>query len=94
MEIGLCFFKVALIVFSFLATVLSLIFMLAPNLFNSIEEFLGMEVGGGVGFLTVLEGRVMFVHNWVFENRFVFGPLLSVLAAINTRNAVALPTTF
>jgi len=92
MEMTLFFFKVSLIVFSALATVLSVIFMLAPGLFNRIEEFLGMEVGGSAVFLTVLEGRVMFVHSWVFNNRLVFGPILSLLAAINTRNAVYLPT--
>jgi len=92
MEITLFFLKGSLIVFSFLATLLSLIFMLAPDFFNSIEEFLGLEVGGSAVLLTVLEGRVMFVHNWVFDNRFVFGPVLSVLAALNTRNAIYLPT--
>jgi len=86
------FFKAALIVFSFLATILSLIFMLAPSLFNKIEEFLGLEIGGSASFVTVLEGRMMFVHDWVFGNRLVFGPVLSVLAAVNTRNAFNLPT--
>ncbi len=92
MDMTFYFIKAALVVFSFLATILSVIFMLAPGLFDRIEEFLGLEVGGSAVFLTVLEGRVMFVHNWVFDNRFVFGPILSVLAAINTRNAVYLPT--
>jgi|GEM_PF-874724 len=92
MDMTFFFLKGGLIVVSFLATVLSLIFMLAPAFFSRIEEFLGLEVGGSVVMLTVLEGRVMFVHDWAFNNRFVLGPLLSVLAAINTRNAVYLPT--
>ncbi|MGE5280109.1 MAG: hypothetical protein ACM3L6_05130 [Deltaproteobacteria bacterium] len=86
------FFKASLIVFSALATGLSLVFMLAPELFNAIEEFLGFEFGGSTVFLTALEGRVMFLHNWVFSNRFVFGPILSLLAAVNTHNAFFLPT--
>ena len=83
--------KAALIVFSSLATILSVIFMLSPESFNNIEEFLGMEVGGRAVFLTVLEGRVMFVHNWVLSNRFVLGPVLCILAAMNTRSAVSIP---
>ena len=82
------FIKTALIVFSSLATFLSLIFMLFPEEFRKIEEFLGLEFGGGsADFSTILEGKINLINDWVYKNRLLFGPLLAVLAAINTRSA-------
>ena len=83
----LIFFKFFLVVFSGIATFLSLIFMLLPELFSRIEEILGMEFGAGATYATILEGRINFLNDWVYGNRFIFGPLLAILAAINTRNA-------
>lgn len=83
-------FKHLMIVFSAAATVLSLIFMLSPELYRRIEEFLGFEFGGGSGFVTLLEGRINFLNDWIFQNRVFFGPLFAVLAAWNTRNAAVL----
>ena len=80
-------FKVLLIVFSFMATILSLIFMGSPDLFSQIEEFLGMEFGSSDTFVTVLDGTVNVLNDWVARNRLFFGPLLALLAAINTKNA-------
>lgn len=79
-------FKVLLVIFSGLACGLSLVFMLSPGLFAKIEEFLGLEFGGEQ-FITVLEGRISFLNDWINKNRVVFGPILAVLAAINTKNA-------
>ena len=82
------FFKTSLVVFSGCATFLSLIFMLSPELFRKIEEFLGLEFGGGsADFSTMLEGKINFLNDWIYDNRVFFGPFLAVLAAINTRNA-------
>ncbi|MDD5020436.1 MAG: hypothetical protein PHH75_07230 [Candidatus Omnitrophica bacterium] len=78
--------KTLLIVFSSAATVLSLIFMLSPKLFSAIEEFLGLEFGSGT-YITLLEGKINFVNDWISRNRVIFGPLFAVLAALNTRNA-------
>ncbi len=79
--------KILIVVFSALASLLSLIFMLNPKLFRKIEEFLGMEFGNsGESFATVLEGKINFVNDWVFNNRIIFGPLFALVAAINTRN--------
>ena len=83
----LIFFKIFLIVFSGIATFLSVIFMLSPELFSKIEETLGMEFGAGATYATILEGKINFLNDWVYGNRFIFGPLLAILAAINTRNA-------
>lgn len=80
-------FKSLLVVFSSLATGLSLVFMLSPEIFRKVEEFLGFEFGEGAGFATVLEGKVNFLNDWVYSNRVFFGPILAVLAAMNTRNA-------
>ncbi|MFH1692107.1 MAG: hypothetical protein ABIC68_06050 [Candidatus Omnitrophota bacterium] len=80
-------FKVLLIVFSALACGLSLIFMLSADMFSKIEEFLGFEFGGSRQLVTVLEGRINLVNDWVARNRVVLGPVLAVLAAINTKNA-------
>ncbi|MBI5873173.1 MAG: hypothetical protein HZB36_03410 [Candidatus Omnitrophica bacterium] len=81
-------FKDLLIVFSAAATVLSLIFMLSTELYRRIEEFLGFEFGAGAGFATLLEGKVNFLNDWVYQNRVFFGPLFAILAAWNTRNAI------
>jgi len=83
----LLIFKAFLMVFSSLATFLSLVFMLSPSFFSKIEEFLGMEFGGSAAFATVLEGRINFLNDWVCRNRVLFGPLFAVLGALNTRNA-------
>ena len=83
-------FKLCLIVFSALATGLSVIFMLSPGLFNRIEEILGMEIGGYTSFAVALEGKINIINDWVGRNRAITGPVLAILAAINTRNAVFL----
>jgi hypothetical protein len=79
-----------LLVFSAIATLLSLIFMLFPDFFAKIEEFLGFEFGGSGSFATLLEGKINFVNDWVFNHRSLCGPLLCVLAAVNTKNAFLL----
>ena len=79
-------FKVLLIVFSAAATTLSVIFMLSPSLFRAIEEFLGLEFGAG-SYVTILEGKINFLNDWIGRNRVFFGPLFAILAALNTRNA-------
>ena len=81
----LIFTKLLLIVFSGIATFLSLVFVISPHLFSRIEEFLGLELGGA--FVTVLEGKINFVNDWVYKNRLFFGSLFAILAALNTRNA-------
>ncbi len=82
------FIKTALIVFSSLATFLSLVFMLFPDQFRRIEELLGLEFGGGTAdFSTILEGKINLVNDWVYKNRLLFGPLFVILAALNTRSA-------
>ncbi len=80
-------FKVLLIVFSALACGLSVIFMFSAQLFSRIEEFLGFEFGSGQQFITVLEGKINFLNDWINRNRIIFGPIMAVMAAINTRNA-------
>lgn len=79
-------FKALLIVFSAAATFLSLVFMLSPQLFSRIEEILGLELGASA-YVTILEGKINFLNDWVARNRVFFGPLFAVIAAINTRNA-------
>ena len=83
----LLIFKAFIIVFSSIATFLSLVFMLSPELFSKIEEVLGMEFGGSSSFATVLEGRINFLNDWLFRNRILIGPLFALLGAMNTRNA-------
>lgn len=83
---ALLIFKALLVVFSAAATALSLIFMLSPQLFSRIEEFLGLELGASA-YVTILEGKINFFNDWVSRNRVIFGPLLAIVAAINTRNA-------
>ncbi len=80
-------FKTFLIVFSALATFLSIVFMASPALFRRIEEFLGLEFGGSRDFATVIEGKINFFNDWVYKNKNIFGPLLALIAAMNTRNA-------
>ena len=80
-------FKMFLIVFNVAATFLSLVFMLSPELFRAIEEFLGFEFGGNTSFATILEGKINFVNDWIYDNRTFFGPMFALIAALNTRNA-------
>ena len=80
-------FKLFLVVSSSAATMLSLVLLFSPDLFLRIEKYLAKEFGGESNFVTVLEGEIDFLNSWVFNNRVFFGPLLSILAAINTRNA-------
>lgn len=61
--------------------------MLSPKRFSEIEEFLCLEFGGGEKFVTVLEGEISLLNDWLQKNRFIAGPLFSLLAAWNTRNA-------
>jgi hypothetical protein len=60
--------------------------MLSPKLFSEIEEFLSLEFGGGDKYVTVLEGEINFLNDWLHKNRFIAGSLFSFLAAWNTRN--------
>ncbi len=85
--VALIIFRDLILVFSGLATALSLIFMLWPSVFKEIEELLGLEIGAEVAFSTVLEGRIMVLHNWVYQNHAFFGPAMALVAAWNTRNA-------
>jgi hypothetical protein len=87
---GFMIFKILLLTFSAIATALSLIFMLSTDLFRRIEEFLGWEFGAGDTYVTILEGRINFVSDWIYRNHVVFGPILAVLAALNTRNVFLL----
>lgn len=82
----LIIFLACLVVFSFLATLISLIFMLSPESYQRLEDFLSLEFGSPVYFNTTLEGKINILNDWVLQNRMVFGPLLAVLAALNTRN--------
>lgn len=79
-------FKVLLVVFSATACGLSVVFMCSPRLFSAIEEILGLEFGGDQ-FVTVLEGKINFLNDWIGKNRIILGPVMAILAAINTRNA-------
>jgi hypothetical protein len=80
-------FKAFLVIFSILATGLSLLFMLSPGSFRVLEEMMGLEIGWETSVTTVLEGRINIVNDWLYRNHVFFGPLLALIAAWNTRNA-------
>ncbi len=79
--------KVTLVVFSGVATLLCLVFMLAMPVFRKIEEILGMQFGSKSTFSSALEGNIDVINDWVYKNHVVFGPIFAVLSAMNTRNA-------
>lgn len=79
--------KIFLVIFSSLASFLSLVLMASPTVFLKIEEYLSLEFGGSADFVTVLEGKINFLNDWVLDNRIFFGPFLAILAALNTRSA-------
>jgi hypothetical protein len=79
--------KTFLVVFSGVATFLSLLFMLSPSSFRVLEEMMGLEIGWEATFTTVLEGRITVINDWLYKNHVFFGPLLALIAAWNTRNA-------
>jgi hypothetical protein len=79
-------FKTLMTIFSGLATFLSLVFMAFPPLFGQIEEFVSLQFGGERKIVSLVEGEINFLDDWLKRNRLFFGPLFSVLAALNTRN--------
>ena len=87
MPLAIILIKIFLVIFSSLASFLSLVFMISPTAFSKIEEYVSLEFGGSADFVTVLEGKINFLNDWVFDNRAFFGPLLAILAALNTRSA-------
>ena len=80
-------FKILLIFFSAFSAYLSFIFLISPKKFKKIEKFMEQEFGGGSAYVTVLEGEIDFLNEWVFSNRYFFGPLFVILAVLNTWNA-------
>ena len=79
--------KICLTVSNSLATFVSVVFMMSPSRFAQLEEFLTLQFGGEVRIVSIIEGEVNFLNDWIKRNRIFFGPLFSVLAALNTRNA-------
>ncbi len=86
-ELSFIVFKAFLVVFSACATGLSLLFMLFPDRFRKLEEVLGLEIGWESSLTTVLEGKITVINDWAYRNHIYFGPLLAIIAALNTRNA-------
>ena len=79
-------FKVLLILASAFTTYVSFVLLISPPKFKALEKFLQQEFGG-VQPVTTLEGEINFVNDWVFRNRYFFGPLFVILSAMNTWNA-------
>lgn len=78
---------ILLMIFSFFATLISLILMLSPEAYQRLEDAFSSEFGGAGSFNTALEGKINIVNDWILRNRLLFGPLFTILAALNTRNA-------
>lgn len=85
-DLSFVILKTFLIIFSALATGLSLLFMLYPIKFRMLEELLGMEIGWEASVSTILEGKITVINDWIYRNHVAFGPLLAIIAAWNTRS--------
>ena len=82
--------KYVLLFTSFGTLVLSLIFLLFPDLYSHIEEVVNSEVLESTDFFTVLEGKINFLNDWIFKNRLIFGSLFVLLSLYNINSLVAL----
>lgn len=82
--------KIVLLVASLVTAILSLIFLFSPELYVRLEERLNSDVIGRVEFLTVVEGKVDVINDWIFENRIIFGTLFVLLSLYNIKSLLLL----
>ena len=82
--------KIALLVASLTTFVLSLIFLFSPELYFRLEDRLNSDIISRVEFLTVVEGKVNVINDWIFENRIIFGTLFVLLSLYNVKSLLLL----
>jgi hypothetical protein len=75
---------------SFITLTLSLIFLLSPKIYLRLEEILSIEIFPETVWLTVLEGKINFINDWIFQNRVVFGTLFVFVSLYNIKTIIAL----
>lgn len=69
---------------------LSLIFLLFPDLYFSIEEMLDIELFHSTHFLTVVEGEINILNEWIIKYRLIFGLLFVLLSLYNIKSLIVL----
>jgi len=82
--------KIALLVLSAIATILSFIFTISPRFFAVLEEVSHIGKGKGSDIVNAAEGEIDFINVWLIKNRYLIGPVLVYLSALNTKNAFLL----
>jgi len=70
---------------------LSLVLFISPNLYLRIEEILNFEIIPQAQFITVLEGKIDFINQFIIRNRLFFGPLFIFLSIYNIKTLTLLP---
>ena len=80
------YFLLSAIVFFIYGTIclISLIFTLSIDTYNSIDEKLKLEILSSP-ITTPLDKSINIVDNWILENNKVFGPLLTVLSLVDMK---------
>lgn len=84
------FIKVFFLGTSYGTLFFSLIFLLFPDLYFSIEEMFDADIVPTVKFLTVVEGEVNFLNDWIIRHRLVFGTLFVLLSLYNIKSLIVL----
>ena len=80
--------KTILLAASYATCVLSIIFLLFPNLYMRIESTLNSDLLQGAQFFTSLEGKIDFLNDWIIQNRMIFGTLFVLLSLYNIKSLI------
>lgn len=68
----------------------SLIFLLFPDLYFSIEDMFDANVVPSAKFLTTVEGEINFLNDWIIKHRLIFGTLFVLLSLYNIKSLIVL----
>ena len=81
---------VFLLLTSFASFIISLIYIFSPETYSRLEEILYIDFGPGMPLLSILEGEINIIDDWIYERRFVFGSILAILSFSNCINLAKL----
>ena len=91
MDISLLYsFKYILIGASGCTLFLSLVLFISPQMYLRIEETLNFDIIPQAQFITVLEGKIDFMNDFIIRNRFFFGPLFAILSIYNFKSLISM----
>jgi hypothetical protein len=83
-----------LLLASLASFIISLIYIFSPTTYSRLEEILSIDLGSVATILSVLEGEINFIEDWIYERRFFFGSVLAILSLNNCINLAKLGLNF